>query len=89
MDETDFIILKKLMENSRVPYRELADITGMAVSSTYKRINKLVDDKVIEAFTARPSAIALKYLSVLIFGTSTAKSFNLDSYHLWTISTHC
>ena len=76
MDETDFIILKKLMENSRVTYRELAEIIDMSVSSTYKRINKLLDDEVIEAFTARPSAIALKYLSVVVFGSSNAKSLD-------------
>jgi len=58
MDEIDFIILKKLMENSRVTYRELAEIIDMSVSSTYKRINKLLEDEVIEAFTARLSAIA-------------------------------
>ncbi|MBA7636128.1 hypothetical protein ES703_43743 [subsurface metagenome] len=82
MDEIDFIILKKLMENSRVTYRELAEIINMSVSSTYKGINKLVDDEVIEAFTARPSAIALNYLSVIIHGTSKAKSMDLLSKEL-------
>ncbi len=82
MDEIDFIILKKLMENSRVTYRELAEIIDMSVSSTYKRINKLLENKVIDAFTARPSAIALKYLSVLVFGTSNAKSLDAVSKEL-------
>ena len=82
MDEIDFIILKKLMENSRVTYRELADIIDMSVSSTHKRIKKLIDDEIIEAFTTRPSAIALKYLSVLIFGTSNAKSLDAVSKEL-------
>lgn len=82
MDETDFIILKKLLENSRVTYRELAEIIDMSVSSTHKRINKLLDDEVIEAFTARPSAIALKFLSVIIFGTSNAKSLDAVSKEL-------
>ncbi len=80
MDDIDLIILKKLMENSRVSYRELAELNNMAVSTIHKRINKLIEDEVILGFIARPSAIALKYLSVSIFGTSIAKS--LDSMTL-------
>ncbi|MCP4762048.1 MAG: winged helix-turn-helix transcriptional regulator [archaeon] len=82
MDETDFIILKKLMENSRVTFRELAEIINMSVSSTHKRINKLVDNGVIKAFFARPSILALKYLQVLIYGTSSAKSLEVVSKEL-------
>lgn len=74
MDEIDFIILKKLLENSRVTYRELAEMIDMSVSGLHKRINKLVEDGIIDGFIARPSVIALKYLWVLIFGTSDAKS---------------
>ena len=76
MDEIDFIIIKKLMENSRVTYRELAVLINMSVSSTHKRISNLLDSEVIQAFTARPSVIALKSLSILIFGTSKAKSLD-------------
>ena len=82
MDEIDLILLKKLMENSRLTYRELADMTSMSVSGIHKRIKNLVDDEIIEAYTARPSAIALKYLSVLIFGTSNAKSVDAVSKEL-------
>ena len=82
MDKTDLFILKKLMENSRVTYRELAEIIDLSISYTHKRINKLVDDEIIEAFTARPSAIALKYISILIFGTSKAKSMDALSKEL-------
>ena len=49
MDEIDFIIIKKLMENSRVTYRELADMTNMSISAIPKRVNKLVDDEIIKA----------------------------------------
>lgn len=82
MDEIDLIILKKLFENSRLTYRELAEITNISVSATHKRIRKLEEDKIIEAYTARPSAIALKYLSVLIIGTSNAKSLDAISKEL-------
>ena len=82
MDETDIIILKTLMENSRITYRGLAEIIGISASSTHKRINKLINDKIIQRFVARPSALALKNLLVLIYGISNAKSLNAVSQEL-------
>ncbi len=82
MDETDYLLLKKLLENSRVTYRELADMSDISVSAVHKRIRTLIDDGFITAFIARPSYIALKSLMVLIFGTSNAKSMDEVSKEL-------
>ena len=82
MDEIDFFLLKKLVGNSRLTYRELADISDLSVSATHKRINKLIEDGIIEAFIARPSSIALKYIWVIIFGMSKAKSMDVVSKEL-------
>ena len=82
MDETDFFLLKILLENSRVTYRELADMTKISVSAIHKRIRKLEDDGLINTFIARPSSIALKYLTILIYGTSNAKSMDSISKEL-------
>ena len=82
MDEIDLIILKKLLENSRLPYRELANITNMSVSSIHNRIKKLVGEGIIGAFFARPSHIALKYLIVSIIGKSNAISLDIVSEEL-------
>ena len=82
MDETDLKILRKLFENCRLTYRELAEMNNMSVSAVHKRIKKFEDDGVIHAFIARPSVIALKYLWVLIFGTSNAKSMDAVSKEL-------
>jgi DNA-binding Lrp family transcriptional regulator len=82
MDEIDFIIIKKLIENSRVTYRELAEIIDMSITTIHKRMKSLVDDGIINAFTARPSIIALKSLVVVIFGTSKAKSLDAVSQEL-------
>ncbi len=76
MDEIDFIILKKLLENSRVTYRELAEIVEMSISGIHKRIDKLVEDGIIDGYIARPNITTLKYLWVLIFGTSNARSID-------------
>ncbi len=82
MDEIDLFIIKKLLENSRSTYRELADMTEMSVSAIHKRIRNLEADGIINAYIARPSLIALKHLWVAIFGTSNAKSMELVSKEL-------
>ena len=82
MDEIDLFLLKKLSENSRLTYRELAEMIDMSLSGIYKRINTLVDNEVIQAFTARPSTIALNYLWIFAFGTSKAKSMDAISKEL-------
>ena len=76
MDEIDSVILKKLMDKARVTYRELAEMIDLSVSTIHKRIKALVDDEIIEGFTARPSIIALRSMRIMIFGTSKAKSID-------------
>ncbi len=82
MDEIDLTIVRKLFENSRLTYRELAGITDMSVSAIHKRIKNLMDDGTINAFIARPSVLALKNLWVLVFGTSNGKSMDVVSKEL-------
>ena len=82
MDGTDYFLLKRLIENSRVTYRELADMIDMSVSAVHKRIRNLEEDGFINTFIARPSHIALKYLTVTIFGSSKAKSMDAISKEL-------
>ena len=82
MDEIDLFIIRNLLENSRLTFRKLADMTDMSVSAIHKRIRNLEDDGIINAYIARPSIIALKYLWVAIFGTSNAKSMDLVSKEL-------
>ena len=82
MDEIDLFIMKKLLENSRVTYRELADMIDMSVSAVHKRIKNLEDNESITNYIARPSVIALKSLWVMIFGTSNAKSMDTISDEL-------
>ena len=82
MDETDYFLLKRLIENSRVTYRELADMTSISVSAVHKRIKGLEEEGFINTFIARPSYIALKYMIVTIFGQSNAKSMDALSKEL-------
>ena len=76
MDEIDLLILQNLLGNSRLTYRELAGITDISVSAVHKRLKKMEEEEIITAYNARPSILALNYLPVLIFGTSSAKSID-------------
>lgn len=82
MDEIDLFLIKELFENSRLTYRELAEITDMSVSAIHKRIKNLEVDGTINAYIPRLSVIALKSLWIIIFGTSKAKSMDAVSYEL-------
>ncbi|GAG87961.1 unnamed protein product, partial [marine sediment metagenome] len=82
MDEINLFIIRNLLENSRLTYRKLSDMTDMSISGIHKRIRSLEDDGIINAYIARPSIIALKSLWVAIFGTSNAKSMDVVSKEL-------
>lgn len=53
LDEKDKRILEMLIEDSRRPYREIADEIGLSESTVRKRVIKLQDEGVIEKFTIR------------------------------------
>ena len=53
LDQKDKRILEMLIEDSRRPYREIAEEVNLSESTVRKRVIKLQDDKVIEKFTIR------------------------------------
>jgi len=53
LDDKDKRILEMLIEDSRRPYREIADEIGLSESTVRKRVIKLQDDDVIEKFTIK------------------------------------
>ena len=53
MDEKDKRILEMLIEDSRRPYREIADDVGLSESTIRKRVIKLQEEGVIEKFTIK------------------------------------
>ena len=82
MDEIDLIFWQKLSVNSRLTYRELAEMIDMSVSTVHKRIKRLEEDGVITAYIARPSILALNCLAVVIYGTSNSRSMEAVSKEL-------
>jgi len=53
LDDKDKIILEMLIEDSRRPYREIADEVGLSESTVRKRVIKLQKERVIEKFTIK------------------------------------
>jgi len=51
LDDKDKKILEMLIEDSRRPYREIAEKIGLSESSIRKRVVKLQEEGVIEKFT--------------------------------------
>ncbi len=74
MDPTDLALCKLLLENSRIPIRELADKLGLSVAAVHGRIQGLRDEGIIKAFTARIGLAPLGVTTVLIWGISRAAS---------------
>jgi DNA-binding Lrp family transcriptional regulator len=63
-----------LMSNSRTSYRELAERLGLSINAVHKRIQAMVDEKIIRAFTARISLSALGAMTVIMLGQTEASS---------------
>jgi len=71
MDETDFRLCLLLRENSRIPYRELADKVELSVNAVHSRVNNLVESGIIGGFHTNLGDGAIKEsLKILIHGES-------------------
>ena len=53
MDNKDSKIIEILKQNSRLPIREIAKHTKIRPSTLHQRIQKLIENKVIEKFTIK------------------------------------
>jgi len=51
LDETDFKILGFLKKDAKTPFTEIGDALGIADSTVHIRVNKMVDEGVIDRFT--------------------------------------
>ncbi len=63
MDEVDLRLCQLLIANARRPQRELADELGISVAGVHRRIQALVDEKVVKGFTAN---ISSEYLHAVL-----------------------
>jgi len=76
VDEIDLALLQELSQNSRVPYRELADRMELSVTTVHKRIQALIDQGIIKKFIVYPSPKILPWVFVSVEGRSQADSLD-------------
>ena len=76
MDPIDLQIVKLLLVNCRITYRDIGQTLELSVNAVYKRVQNLIETGVIRAFTAKPSLIGLKAVNVLVFGQSKGANLN-------------
>jgi len=71
MDETDLRLCLLLRENSRIPYRELADRVELSVNAVHSRVGNLVESDIIDGFHANLGDGAIREsLKIMIHGES-------------------
>lgn len=74
MDDKDIEILKLLIQDSRIPYREMADKLGLSVNGIYKRIKSLQNSNIIGDFSTTLDPRILNAFQIMIFGQCDADS---------------
>jgi len=74
MDEIDIKIILLLFNNSRLSYREISDHLNLSVNAIYKRVQALIDLKIIQKFTAKIKPYAINAIYIFIFGQSDAQN---------------
>ena len=74
MDEIDLQLCQLLVANSRRPQRELADELGIGVAGVHRRIQSLVDEKVVRGFTANISCEYLHAVRAQVDGVCECQS---------------
>src|SRR6056297_1112278 len=74
MDEIDLKITRILFSNSRTSYREIGEQVGQSTTTVYKRVQEMVDSKIIQKFRTHLDIGALGALMVWIFGSTSISS---------------
>ncbi len=76
MDEIDLKIILLLFNNSRLTNREISGYLRLSVNAVYKRVQNLIDRKIIQNFTARLKPYAINAIYAFIFGQSNAQDID-------------
>jgi len=82
MDELDLKIVMLLFINSRMSYREIASHLGLSVNAIYKRVQSLIELKIIQEFTAKIKPYAVNAIYSFNFGKSESQDLNLVTSNL-------
>lgn len=81
MDYIDIEILRLLLNNCRLPYREIGDRVKLSGQAIRRRIHKLVDNGVITSFISRGGKCGIKmeeFVGILSFAEIANSSIIMD-----------
>ncbi len=65
-----------MFNNSRLTYREISDYLGLSVNAIYKRVQALINLRIIEKFAARLKPFAINAIYSFIFGQPNAQDMD-------------
>ncbi|MHC1709669.1 MAG: Lrp/AsnC family transcriptional regulator [Methanomassiliicoccales archaeon] len=74
MDESDLRLINLLVHDPRATYRDLADALGISVQAAHRRVQQLIDAKIILGFSATISPSYLGSVPVTIYGRSLSRT---------------
>lgn len=73
LDTKDYKIIKVLKENSRLAIRDIAKKTNIRPSTVHQRINKLIENKIIEKFTLKLNNDAIQENFIVFMYLTTSQ----------------
>lgn len=73
MDAVDVALSLMLLQDSRTPYRVLAERLNLSVNAVHKRIQGMIEAGMMRGFTARADLRVTGALNVYIYGFATAE----------------
>ncbi|MHC1680455.1 MAG: Lrp/AsnC family transcriptional regulator [Methanomassiliicoccales archaeon] len=74
MDESDLLLINLLVHDPRATYRGLADALGISVQAAHRRVQQLIDAKIILGFSATIGSSYLGSVPVTIYGRSLCRT---------------
>ena len=80
LDSKDYKIIKVLKENSRLAIRDIAKKTNIRPSTVHQRIQKLIDNKIIEKFTLKVNNDALNENFIVFMYLTTSQDLSKEFF---------
>lgn len=83
LDRIDFALLSLLRKNARLPNKELAEHAGIAPSTAFERVRRLLSTGTIQGFHAEisPAAIGIQLQAMVSVRLARHSRGQLDSFH--------
>jgi Lrp/AsnC family transcriptional regulator for asnA, asnC and gidA len=80
MDSVDLRIIKRLMENSQLPFTEIAKELGISSDTVRRRFQKMKKEKIIQRATIRVDLKTCGFQGSMLLLVKTNAGVNLDKF---------